>query len=113
MKTHPPGIKPTRAGHSVGRWDGDTLVVDTVGFLPGVLNGTTRHGDKLHVVERFTLDPKTWELRRTWEAEDPDYLKGKASSTTEVPVMPADAPYAKDECKEQKDVDYSKQSQRR
>jgi len=113
MKTHPPGIKPTRAGHSIGRWDGDTLVVDTVGFLPGVLNGTTRHGDKLHVVERFTLDPKTWELRRTWEAEDPDYLKGKASSTTEVPVMPADAPYAKDECKEQKDVDYSKQSQRR
>jgi hypothetical protein len=113
MKQHPANIKPTRAGHSIGRWDGDTLVVDTVGFLPGVLNGTTRHGDKLHVIERFTLDPKTWELKRTWEAEDPDYLKGKATSTTEVPVMPADAPYAKDNCKEQKDVDYSKQSQRR
>jgi len=114
MKQRPANIKPTRAGHSIGRWDGDTLVVDTVGFLPGVLNGNTRHGDKLHVVERFTLDPKTWQLSRTWEAEDPDYLKGKASSTTEVPVMPADAPYAKDECKEQKDVDYSKeQAQRR
>jgi hypothetical protein len=114
MKQHPTNIKPTRAGHSIGRWEGDTLVVDTVGFLPGVLNGNTRHGDKLHVVERFTLDPKTWQLSRTWEAEDPDYLKGKASSTTEVPVMPADAPYAKDQCKEQKDVDYSKeQSQRR
>ena len=113
MKQHPANIKPTRAGHSIGRWDGDTLVVDTVGFLPGVLNGTTRHGSKLHVTERFTLDPKTWELKRTWEAEDPDYLKGKATSTTEVPVLPADAPYAKDNCKEQKDVDYSKQSQRR
>ena len=113
MKQHPANTKPTRAGHSIGRWDGDTLVVDTVGFLPGVLNGTTRHGDKLHVIERFTLDPKTWELKRTWEAEDPDYLKGKATSTTEVPVLPADAPYAKDNCKEQKDVDYSKQSQRR
>jgi len=114
MKQRPANIKPTRAGHSIGRWDGDTLVVDTVGFLPGVLNGNTRHGDKLHVVERFTLDPKTWQLSRTWEAEDPDYLKSKASSTTEVPVMPADAPYAKDECKEQKDVDYSKeQAQRR
>src|SRR5687768_4429801 len=114
QKQHPANIKPTRAGHSIGRWEGDTLIVDTVGFLPGVLNGTTRHGEKLHVVERFTLDPKTWQLSRTWEAEDPDYLKGKASSTTEVPVMPADAPYAEDECKEQKDVDYSKeQSQRR
>ena len=114
MKQHPANSKPTRAGHSIGRWDGDTLVVDTVGFLPGVLNGNTRHGDKLRVVERFTLDPKTWQLSRTWEAEDPDYLKGKASGTTEVPVMPADAPYAKDECKEQKDVDYSKeQAQRR
>ena len=108
MKQHPANVKPTRAGHSIGRWEGDTLVVDTVGFLPGILNGNTRHGEKLHVVERFTLDPKTWQLKRTWEAEDPDYLKGKASSTTEVPVMPADAPYAKDECKEQKDVDYSK-----
>src|SRR5688572_17454899 len=110
MKQQPAKIKPTRAGHSIGRWEGDTLVVDTVGFLPGVLNGTTRHGEKLHVVERFTLDPKTWQLKRTWEAEDPDYLKGKATSNNEVPVMPADAPYTKDECKEQKDLDYSKQT---
>jgi len=108
MKQHPANVKPTRAGHSIGRWEGDTLVVDTVGFLPGVLNGTTRHGEKLHVVERFTLDPKTWQLSRTWEAEDPDYLKGKATASNEAPLMPADAPYAEDECKEQKDLDYSK-----
>ena len=35
MKQHPANVKPTRAGHSIGRWDGDVLVVDTVGFLPG------------------------------------------------------------------------------
>jgi hypothetical protein len=110
MKQHPANVKPTRAGHSIGRWEGDTLVVDTIGFLPGVLNGNTRHGEKLHVVERFTLDPKTWQLSRTWEAEDPDYLKGKATASNEAPLMPADAPYAKDECKEQKDLDYSKQT---
>ena len=39
MTTHPANVKLTRAGHSIGRWDGDTLVVDTVGFLPGVING--------------------------------------------------------------------------
>ena len=58
MTAHPANIKPSRAGHSIGRWDGDTLVVDTVGFEPGSLAGTLPHSNKLHVVERFTLDPK-------------------------------------------------------
>ena len=35
LKEHPANFKPSRAGHSIGRWEGDTLVVDTVGFLPG------------------------------------------------------------------------------
>src|SRR5687767_13532706 len=64
MKAHPATIAPSRAGHSIGRWDGDTLVVDTVGFAPGSLAGTLPHSDKLHVVERFTLNPVTFELTR-------------------------------------------------
>ena len=32
MKTHPANVKPSRAGHSIGRWEGDVLVVDTVAF---------------------------------------------------------------------------------
>ena len=35
---HPAKIEPSRAGHSTGRWENDVLVVDTVGFAPGVLN---------------------------------------------------------------------------
>jgi hypothetical protein len=108
MKQHPANVKLTRAGHSIGRWEGDTLVIDTVGFLPGFLSFPTRHGSQLHVTERFTLDPKTWQLKRTWELEDPEYLIGKASSNNEVPVLPADAPYAEDKCKEQQFLDYSK-----
>ena len=107
MKSHPANVKPSRAGHSIGRWEGDTLVVDTVGFSPGVLSAPTRHSDKLHVVERFSLEPKTWTLTREWEAEDPVYLKGKATGRDRV--QPADAPYAEDECKELKDVNYSQQ----
>jgi hypothetical protein len=107
MKQHPANIKPSRAGHSIGRWEGDTLVVDTVGFSPGVLSSPVRHSDKLHVVERFTLDPKTTQLTRQYEAEDPVYLKGKYTGMDVV--QPADATYAKDECKEQKDVNYSQQ----
>jgi hypothetical protein len=53
---HPSSIAPSRAGHSIGRWDGDVLVVDTVGFLPGMLALEVAHGDGLHVVERFALN---------------------------------------------------------
>jgi hypothetical protein len=104
---HPANIKPSRAGHSIGSWEGDTLVVDTVGFLPGFLNTPVKNSDKLHVVERFTLDPKTMKLTREYTAEDPVYMKGqyKGSDTVEV----ADAAYTPDHCKEQGFIDYSKQ----
>jgi hypothetical protein len=54
---HPKDLDDTWFGHSVGTWDGDTLVVDTIGF-----NGKTRldtighpHSDKLHVIQRLKL----------------------------------------------------------
>jgi len=109
-KEHPAGAKLTRAGHSIGRWDGDTLVVDTAHFLPGVLNAPVRNSDKLHVVERFTLDPNTMKLTRTFEADDPVYLKGVYKGSDVIGV--ADAPYAKDNCKEQGFINYSKQVQK-
>jgi hypothetical protein len=53
--THPTELEPTWFGHSVGKWDGDVLIVDTVGF-----NGWTRldtvghpHSDRLHLVQTF------------------------------------------------------------
>src|SRR5688572_439367 len=111
MKTHPANVRPSRAGHSIGRWDGDVLVVDTVGFLPGFITTPVHHSDKLHVVERFTLDPTTMRLTRQYEAEDPVYLKGKY--TGQDIIQPADASYTEDKCKEQQFVDYSKQQSAR
>jgi hypothetical protein len=107
MKTHPANAKPTRAGHSIGRWEGDVLIVDTTNFLPGVVTGQTPHGQKLHVVERFSLDPKTFRLTRQYTAEDAEYFKGQISG--QDVVMPADAPYTEDDCKDLQFVDYSKQ----
>jgi hypothetical protein len=98
MTAHPANIKPSRAGHSIGRWDGDTLVVDTVGFAPGSLAGSLPHSDKLHVVERFTLNPTTLELTRGIVAEDPVYFADKYADSDSV--LPADAPFRVEACKE-------------
>lgn len=76
MNEHPDDIEPSRAGHSIGHWDGDTLVVDTIGFTPGFLDGRsgTLHSDQLHIVERFTRDDDGTTLVRTHRGEDPLYL---------------------------------------
>jgi Carboxypeptidase regulatory-like domain len=52
---HPKDWNPTWQGHSIGRWDGDTLVVDTTGFNDKAwlaLSGIP-HSEKLHTVERI------------------------------------------------------------
>ena len=54
-RKHPADLDPTWYGHSIGWWEGDTLVVDSVGFndrhtLDGNYPGTTQK----HVVERWT-----------------------------------------------------------
>ena len=53
---HPDDLTPTYMGDSVGHWEGDTLVVDVVGFNDRTwLQGTgTFHTEALHVTERFT-----------------------------------------------------------
>ena len=57
-RPHPDDLEPSYLGDSVGRWDGDTLVVDVVGFNEKTwLAGTgTIHSDKLRVIERYTRD---------------------------------------------------------
>jgi hypothetical protein len=55
-RPHPTGdaLRPTYLGHSIGHWEGDTLVVDTVGFNEKQwISGTIPTTDKLHLVEKF------------------------------------------------------------
>ncbi len=111
VAAHPAGLTPSRAGHSIGRWDGDTLVVDTVGFTPGSLAGTVPHSNKLHVIERFTLDSTTFALKRDYEAEDPVSFTDKYTGSDTV--LPADAPYADDKCQDLTYRDYSREAQKK
>ena len=54
-RDHPKDLNPSWLGHSVGRWDGDTLIIDTVGFNDKTWLDldANPHTDKMHVIERF------------------------------------------------------------
>ena len=74
------------------------LVVDTVGFEPGVIAAPVRNSDQLHIVERFSLDPKTWALTRDYVADGSRLLHGPVRRPRQVLV--ADVPYEAHPCNE-------------
>jgi hypothetical protein len=55
-RPHPKDLKPSYYGHSVGHWEGETLVVDAVGFNEKfwMSRDGLPHTDRLHLTERFT-----------------------------------------------------------
>jgi hypothetical protein len=108
--SHPATLQPSLGGHSIGRWEGDVLIVDTVGFRPGMLSPPVPSSDKLHIVERFSLDSKTMMLTRSYTAEDPVYLKGTYAGSDVVQV--ADIPFGPSPCHELGRLDYSKEGER-
>ena len=98
MDEHPVDVEMTRAGYSIGRWEGDELVVETTGFAPGYLEtrNAVMHGSEMHVVERFTYDHDAGTLTRSWVADDPTYFVG--SHTGEDTVEIADIPFEPYNC---------------
>jgi hypothetical protein len=66
-------VTPSRAGHSYGYWEGDTLVVDTIGFNERTFvdNYRTPHTSRMHVVERFRLIDGGQTLEDHITVEDP------------------------------------------
>jgi hypothetical protein len=57
-RPHPTGVDLVSSfmGHSTGRWEGDTLLVDTVGMNPGIYDRTgAPHSGEVHVTERIRM----------------------------------------------------------
>jgi len=75
-RPHPTDLNPTWTGHSVGRWDGDTLVIDTVGFNDkSWLYNNLPYTERLHTIERYRR-PDLGHLQVDVTFEDPDaFLK--------------------------------------
>jgi hypothetical protein len=104
-RNHPKDVNPTWYGHSIGHWDGDTLVVDTVGF--NARRWLTIYGtpisERLHITERFqrpdlghlqietTIDdpdvyPKPWTMKRVSElAPDEEIMESICNENNKDP----------------------------
>ena len=70
---HSANVKPSWYGESVGHYDGDALVVDTVGITTNtyVDNYQTPHSEQLHVIERFHMIDQGKTLEVNVHVEDP------------------------------------------
>ena len=60
---------PSYFGYSVGRWEGDALVVETVGFNDQTLINGMPHSDAAHLVERYSR-PEVDTLELTFTTDD-------------------------------------------
>ena len=84
VKTHPKNGPRTSLGHSIGRWDGDTLVIETANYSAGVLNQyvetpgqPTRgllHSAAITTVERLRLDAARQRLVLEIDTTDPEFF---------------------------------------
>lgn len=89
-RDHPPADERTHEGHSIGWWEGDSLVVDTTNFADNrspYQNGLPS-GARKHVVERYRLFEGGTHLRLEFTLEDPEYIVGSMSHTRDLRYAP-------------------------
>ncbi len=75
VRAHASSLPPTELGHSIAWLEGQTLVIDTVGYAAGVLlpHPGVLHSAALHTMERVSVDPNDHTLHVAWTAEDRQY----------------------------------------
>jgi hypothetical protein len=80
-RPHPPESAPhSKSGFSTGRWDGDTLVVETSHIEPGTfMNNGFSHSKHIKLSERFRMSPDGNTLWLTQVYEDPETFEGVAA----------------------------------
>jgi hypothetical protein len=103
---HTTNPKPSWYGESVGRYEGDTLVVDTIGFNDKTFvdNYRTPHTDKLHVVERFRLIDGGETLEVAFTVEDPGaFYRPWSGTRNRQRVLSPDRLIAEFDCPEAND----------
>lgn len=89
-REHPPASELFHEGHSVGHWEGETLVIDTTNFAPHrspYQNGIPS-GPQKHIVERFGLIEGGTHMAVSFMLEDPQYIVGNMNYSRELQFVP-------------------------
>lgn len=91
---HPATVVPSVHGHSIGRWEGKTLVVDTKGYTahPEGLAFDMPTSATKHVVERFTLSADGKRIEYEAVLEDPEYYAAPLRHRSEWNFRPDQKP---------------------
>lgn len=99
-RKHPDKPMPSWNGHSVGQWDGETLVVDTIGFNDrfAVFFGGVRRTTTTHVTERLHLEQDGKVLINEMTVEDPATFTAPVTQTFRYNRLPRDAEYMEYVC---------------
>jgi hypothetical protein len=88
-RKHPPDPDPTWFGHSIGWWEGDTLVIDTVGLndKPWFDRTGRPRSEKMHVIERWTRKD-LGHLENKVTIDDPGVYTKPFTATFEAVLSP-------------------------
>ncbi len=105
-RQHPPATQTFLHGHSVGRWEGDTLVVETTNFKehPMGLSTSLPSSTKKKLIERFRLSPDKKKLIYSGSVEDSEYLARPVEWTGQWEYRP-NMPHSNEKC----DLDSARQ----
>ena len=90
----------TIQGYSTGRWEGDSLVIDTTRFSDHRIGNGYRgiaSGEHKHLVERLTLNEQGTRLIYEFELTDPEYLNETVRGEVEWGYRP-DLEFVREEC---------------
>lgn len=84
------GAEPSVHGHSIGRWEGNTLVVDTTHFEPRAMGHAfgVPSGSAKHLVERIALSDDGTRIAYGFEVSDPEFLAAPVSGEVEWAYRP-------------------------
>ena len=84
------GSTPSSNGHSIGRWEGDKLVIDTANFSPHRQGNATGlpSGNQKHLVEELELIGDGSRVSYYYELQDPEYFEGIISDEIEFAFRP-------------------------
>jgi hypothetical protein len=88
---HPATVTPSGSGHSIGRYEGGALVVETIGLTTGNVTAGGRRTPETRLTERYSVSPDGKRLTITYTWDDPKIYVKPHTYQLVAERLPADA----------------------